>query len=240
MPQNKNPKQKGLDLLHGIFSKYGLSINIKKTKSMIFNFEYIKEHYDSTYPESIAELQNQVIENVKTFRYFRDEIKFEEPSTGTAEINLRISLAEAKLYKLKNKITNYKILLKTRVLILNSMVRSRLTYSSQTWNISIAEMNRINSVYIGMLRKLVRNGSKTEEFRFLMTNQDILHICRTDDIGTFVSKQQFSYLAHMAQQSNQCLTKRLLFNANTRTKIGRPTETLEDKVMKNFRENKCF
>ena len=46
--------QKGLDLLRGIFSKYGLSINIKKTKSMIFNFEYIKEHYDSTYPESIA------------------------------------------------------------------------------------------------------------------------------------------------------------------------------------------
>ena len=28
------------------------------------------------------------------------------------------------------------------------------------------------------------------------------------------------------------MTKRLLFNANTRTKIGRPTETLEDKVMK--------
>ena len=64
------------------------------------------------------------------------------------------------------------------------------------------------------------------------TLYDTLSICRTDDIGTFVSKQQFSYLAHMAQQSNQCLTKRLLFNANTRTKIGRPTETLEDKVMK--------
>ena len=72
---------------------------------MIFNFEYIKEHYDSTYPESIAELQNHVIENVKTFRYLGDEIKFDEPSTGTAEINLRISLAEAKFYELKNKLT---------------------------------------------------------------------------------------------------------------------------------------
>ena len=32
------------------------------------NFEYIKENYDSNYPESIAEVQNKVIENVKTFR----------------------------------------------------------------------------------------------------------------------------------------------------------------------------
>ena len=73
------------------------------------NFEYIKGHYDSTYPESIAELQNRGIENVKTFRYFGDEIKFDGPSTGTAEINLCISLAEAKFYELKNKITNHKI-----------------------------------------------------------------------------------------------------------------------------------
>ena len=224
--------QKGLVLLHEIFSKYGLSINIKKTKSMIFNFEYIKEHYQSTYPESIAELQNMTIENVKTFRYLGDEIKYDEPSTGSAEISLRISLAEAKFYELINKLTNYKIHLKTRVLIFNSMVRSRLTYSCQTWNVSTTEMNRINSVYVSMLRKLVRNGSKTEEYRLVMTNQDILRICRTDDIATFVSKQQSSYLAHLARQSNQCLTKRLLFNANKRTKIGRPTETLEDKVMK--------
>ena len=33
---------------------------------MIFNFEYIKEHFDSKYPESIAKLQSHVIENVKT------------------------------------------------------------------------------------------------------------------------------------------------------------------------------
>ena len=39
----------------------------QEKKSMIFNFKYIKGHYDSTLPESIAELQNQVIENVKNF-----------------------------------------------------------------------------------------------------------------------------------------------------------------------------
>jgi len=46
---------------------------------------------------------------------------------------------------------------------------SHQTYSCQTWNLNQARMNGINSSYIGMLRKLVRNSSKTDEFRYLIT-----------------------------------------------------------------------
>jgi len=84
-----------------------------------------------------------------------------------------------------------------------------------------------------MLRKLVRNGSKTEDHHYVLTNERILQLCKTDDIPTFVAKQQGSYLGHLARQRNECLTKRLLFNDDKRTKLGRPLETLEDKVMKN-------
>ena len=81
-----------------------------------------------------------------------------------------------------------------------------------------------------MLRKLVRNGYKRKEnFHFLLSNDQILS---SDDIPTFVAKQQASYLGHLARQSNKCLTKRLLFIDNKRTKPGRPVETLEDKAMK--------
>ena len=225
--------QKGLVLLHEIFTKFGLSINIKKTKTMIFNFELIKEHYDNMcYPESIVELDNIAIENVITFRYLGDEIKHDEPSTGDAEMNLRISLAQAKFYEIIKNLTNHKIYLKTRVLVFNSLVRSRLTYSCQTWNANQTQMNKINSIYIGMLRKLVWNGSKTENFKYVITNEEIIEICHTEDIHKFVERQQSSYLAHLARQSNSCLTKRLLFNDDKQTKIGRPIETLEDKVIK--------
>ena len=46
---------------------------------MIFNFDYVSEDYDSTYPPSIVELKDQLIENVNTFRYLGDEIKYDEP-----------------------------------------------------------------------------------------------------------------------------------------------------------------
>ena len=108
--------QNGFDLLHRIFSK--------RTNYFFCNFEYIKEHYDSNYPESIAEVQNKVIENVKTFRRL-NQIRW----TLNRHCWNKPSLAELSFYELKNKLTNYKILLKTRVLIFNSMVGSRLTYS---------------------------------------------------------------------------------------------------------------
>ena len=191
--------QKGLVLLHDIFIKFGLSINIKKTKTMIFNFELVKENYDNMcYPESIVELDNIAIENVITFRYLGDEIKHDEPSTGDAEMNLRISLAQAKFYEIIKNLTNHRIYLRTRVLVFNSLVRSRLTYSCQTWNATQTQMNKINSVYMGMLRKLVWNGSKTEDFKYVITNEEIIEICHTEDIHRFVERQQASYLAHLA------------------------------------------
>ena len=79
---------------------------------------------------------------------------------------------------------------------------------------------------------------KTSEFKYILSNDDILRICHTEDIPTFVARQQSSYLGHLARQSNSFLTKRLLFNDDKHTKVGRPIETLEDKVMKNAQISK--
>ena len=46
----------------------------------------------------------------------------------------------------------------------------------------------------------------------------------------FFAKQQANYLAHLERHLNQCRTKKLLFNDNTRTKAGRPIETLGDRI----------
>ena len=236
--ENIHDLEKALKILHRWFNRFGLHINIKKTKTMIFNFKYVEKEFNSIYTESIGSLENLPIENVKVFRYLGDEVKFDEPTTGDAEIDLRISIAQGKFYEIIKKLTNFKRHLSTRVIIFNSLVRSRLTYSCQTWNLSIIQMQKINSTYISMLRKLVRNGCKREEFRYTLTNEEILARCKTSDIPSFVLKQQASYLGHLARQPNTSLTKRLLFNDNKRTKSGRPFETLEDKVDEKSPQNK--
>ena len=67
--------QKGITVLHSIFKRFGLNMNIKKTKNMILNFNYVEDQ--AIYPESIIQLENKAIENVKNFRYLGDEIKFD-------------------------------------------------------------------------------------------------------------------------------------------------------------------
>ena len=201
---------------------------------MIFNFQYSLEYetFQKSYPKSIVKLEDQPIENVETFRYLGDEIKFDEPGIGDAELSLRISIAESKFYEMIQKLTNHRIYLKTRVIILNAMVRSRLTYSCQTWNLNLTQLDQMNSTYVQMLRKLVKNGNKTEDYHYRYSNNDILQLCGTEDIHTYVARQQASYLGHLARQPNSSLTKRLLFNDNKRMKPGKPPETLEDKVIK--------
>ena len=85
---------------------------------MIMNLQHIKNEYPST----ICNIEGEDIENVKVFRYL-------EQTTGHAEIELRIDSAEAKFNEIGIKIMNFKIALQTRVKILNSLIRSRLTFS---------------------------------------------------------------------------------------------------------------
>ena len=121
------------------------------------------------------------------------------------------------------------------MLILNSMVRSRLTYSCQTWNLTSRQSDHIDATYTSMLRKMVKGGfrrKKDGDWSFVLRNSDLHRICGTEDISDYTARQQRKYLAHLARQSNTTLTKRLLFNDNESHKPGRQSN-LERSVMTN-------
>jgi len=227
--------QKGLNLLNETFIRFHLQINISKTKTMIINYRYLNPE-EETYPETIANLNGQTVENVKDFRYLGDDIKFNEPSTGDTEIDLRITIAENKFVQISKKLCNRKTNLTTRVYILNTMVRTRLTYSCQTWNTDQHQMNRVNSSYMTMLRKMINNGFKRENvsednFSYVLSHEEVLKICKTENIIDYIQRQQVKYLAHIARRSNSFFIKRLLFPDVKVTKRGRRIMTLEDYVL---------
>lgn len=86
--------QKGIAILDKLFTQYGMKINVSKNKTMIFN------HLDTEkekHPSTIATLNGEDLENVMVFRYL-DSNKFDESSTGEAELNLRTDAATGKFY----------------------------------------------------------------------------------------------------------------------------------------------
>ena len=123
-------------------------------------------------------------------------------------------------------------------MIFNSMVRSRLTYSCQTWNLNQQQQKRVRSCYNTMLRKMIRHGFERRnrdenDFTFMITNDEVLQLCKTEDVISHIEKQQTKYLAHIARRSNANTVKRLLFNDDKNRKQGRPIKTLEQYVLEN-------
>ena len=215
---SKRDLQKALNVMNATFERFSLKLNASKTKSMIFNFVESSE-----YPNSIAQLGETMIDNVKVFRYLGSDIQFDQPTTGDTEIEFRIDCAESKFYQHSKKFFNHNISLKTRTTIFDALVRSRLTYGCQTWSLKTTQLQRIVSCYMGMLRKMVRKGYRRIDgtYRYAISNEQLLRICGTSCISSFIAKQQKKYLAHVVRMSDVCMAKKLLFNGSQSRRPGR-------------------
>lgn len=226
--EDNHNMQEGLIMLNKTFKRFGLKINVSKTKSMIFNFDGI----EAEYPESVCNLDGGRIDNVKKFIYLGASIWYNDPLTGDGELNQRIESAECKYYEHAKKFLNYRINLATRVKILNALVRSRLTYGCQTWTLNTVQMNKLNSFYCGLLRRMIRGGFKRQENRmaFVHSNDAILQICKTEKMQTFIARQQKSFLANVIRREDDALIKQLTFNSDQIRKRGR-SSTLRKTVL---------
>lgn len=228
--EDKDNLKKALILLNDTFRRFQLNINAKKTETMILNFNDL--NYQE-YPDSLCELDKCKIKNVKLFKYLGSNIDYRDASTGDSEINQRLDSAEAKFYEHSKKLLNYKVHLRIRVVILNALVRSRLTYGCQTWTLSAEQKRKINSFYCGLLRRLVRGGfkRKPDSFAFMKSNEELLVVCKTESIDKFIAKLQRRYLAHIIRREDDSLVKTLTFNDDP-IHVPGPYTTLRNSVMK--------
>ena len=227
--------QRGLILLDEIFTRFQLSINTSKTKTMIFGHE-------GDYPKTISELHGKTIDNVCNFRYLGAQIDYKNHFTGDTEINTRIDSAEGKFYQHGRKFMNKNISLKTRVALLNSLVRSRLTYGCQVWSLTANQYGLLNATYNRMLRIMVRNGfkRKVDSWAFVLTNIEMHKICGTENLEAFINRQQRAYVAHIVRKNDKSITKRLTFNADASHRRGTNSNLLKTVLTRDGRSEQAF
>lgn len=227
---NQLDLQNSLNLLDHVFTQFGLTINAKKTESMILNYQ------GEDYPPSLIKLRNIDIKNVIIFKYLGAFIHYEQPNTGDIEINNRIQLAVSKFTEMTNLLQNFNIALRTRIIFLNSYVRSRLIYACQNWNLDANQLARLDVTYRRFLRRMIRGGFRfvdeaNNDYRYVITNDRLHEICGTEDLANLISKQQFEYAKHVIRMSQDRSIKLLMFNDDKYTKRGRPSKTLLDQVI---------
>ena len=244
--------QRAADVLQDLLSRFGLVISIDKTKTMIFNWK----GDESQYPETIITINNIAIENVKQFVYLGSSISYSEPGTSDKELDRRIGMAHSKFAEMKKVLCNYHLKLHIRMKYYNTYIRMRLCYCCETWTLTQKQYQRIEKVHLQFLRRLVRGGMARKSSRdeiekakealkqgvdgeqteinwaWKHTNENILNMCHTETIQQYIEKQNIRWVAHVVRSSNACLTKRLMFEDEKHTKVGRHHKTVYETVIK--------
>ena len=220
-----------VSIYNEIFIRFGLTISTGKTETMAFN---VPEDIKSK--PSLISIAGVPLKNVRTFKYLGHLITNtdEDPSSY---LTFRISSAFQKWNELKLVLTDKRVNLSSRVKFLEACVRSRLLYSSQSWELSASEMTKLESIWHSFLRKMIANGFKRKnvpveylkakkdakksnqivpepddlDWSFLYNNTTLRTITKTKSIPSFCKLQHLKYIAHVTRLDNDSFQKQLLF-----------------------------
>ena len=142
--------------------------------------------------------------------------------------------------------------LSTRVMFLQSLIKSRLTYGCHTWRPTHMEISKIESTYRYFLRCMVWNGharvnpptrnpsnnssdeSEEEEnidWSYIIPNEKLYQITGTSTITNFYKQRQINQMAHLIRRENNNVCKILTFHTAKRTKLGRKNLSILERAV---------
>ena len=186
-----------LTLINDTFKRFGLTISFEKTKTQVFNDEDLAEK------STLFNIGEQVIENVRKFMYLGQVITTEEKGCFTEH---RISRTISKINELRNVLTDINVNLRTRRKLLESCVRSRLTYGTQAWFPNEQQMRKLEICWSQCLPSMVKGRWKRIEtsdhsdevdYTFVYSNQELERILKTVPLHDFIYSQHLKYIAHI-------------------------------------------
>ena len=223
-----------LNIYNKTFNRFGLKISASKTETMAFNVpEEIKAK------PSLISIGGVALKNVRMFKYLGHVITNNDDDPSHY-LSFRISSAYQKWNELKHVFTDLRIFMSTKVKLLEACVRSRLLYSSQSWDLSASELRKLESIWHTFLRKMIKNGFKRKnvppeylkakkkaknsntiipepeglDWAYIFSNEKLRKITKTSNVSSFCKIQHLKYVAHVTRLENNSLQKQLLFSTN--------------------------
>ena len=128
-----------------------MTISYKKTKTQVFNNE------DLAKQDTLFTIGSEKIVNVRSFTYLGQVITNVVNDCFTQH---RIGRAIGKFYEHKSVLCDTNVNLLTRRKILESCVRSRLTYGTAAWFPNEQELKKLEGCWNQCLRNMVKGGWK--------------------------------------------------------------------------------
>src|SRR5215510_2607107 len=201
-------------ILHEQYKKWGLDINYEKMEQLIIG----REGNDMV-------IGSNTIRDCVRFKYLGVIITKE--GTSNEEIDNKIIQGRKAIGKLNSVLWNDKITMKTKKMIVSTIVESIVTYGSETWEINNRNEKRQKALEMDFWRRScgvsrlehVRNG---EIRRRTQRNKDILDT---------INMKRLIWYGHVQRMPEDRWPKRMLDCVpNRRRKRGRPRRAWRENI----------
>ena len=188
------------------FNDFGLRVAESKTVTMTW-----RTTPDIQKSESLISVNDTDLGNVRSFRYLGHWLT-DDPKMPKY-LNHQLGAAQGEWSKHKRFYTDKEINLHTRVKIAEARVRSRLTYALQSDRLTRRQCDNIDSVWMRMLRSMVRGGFRRKygEHSYTLSNASILTTCNTRSASSFCKQQHLKFIGHITRMENNAIQKQMLF-----------------------------
>ena len=232
--------------LEEITQKWGLTINVTKTKIMHVqssNWPASDEHWNgeewvefdtfsSVDHNTPIILRGEEIEVLDEFKYLGSILS----SSGdlSCEISNRISCALKRFACLTKPLWNNRYMSReTKCKVYKAVVLSSLLHGSESWAIQDSQVQRLEVFHMKCLRQIMGIT-----LRDRVPNEDILKSCRVQSISVLLRKSRMRWLGHIGRMKDVRLPKMVLFSklANGIRCQGRTRRSWLDCVRNDFTE----
>ena len=184
---NEKDLQELLNIVVEKSERRGLSLNIKKTYSMVVTKE-------TAAPRCSLQIRGENITQVEKFNYLGSWITTDGKSD--TEIKARIAQAKQAFSKMENILKTSKISMRTRLRILKAYVWSVLLYGAETWTLNKRLEGHLEAAEMWFLRRILKIPW-TER----ISNQEVLRIAgTTPELLKLIKSRQMSFVGHIIRE----------------------------------------
>ncbi|CAM1330889.1 Uncharacterised protein r2_g3992 [Pycnogonum litorale] len=171
----------------------GLSINVKKTKSMTISKQPIP-------PVCKLTIGQKEIEHKSQFNYLGNYIA-SDGKIRTA-VRCRIAIAKEKFQCMKQMFTNRNLSMKLKIRMLKCYIWPVLQYGCETWTLTSQLQNNIQAAEMWFLRRILRISYIDRK-----TNEEVLQRAGTSrELLKSIQKRQLSFLGHILRKGKiECI-----------------------------------
>ena len=164
--------------------KYGLMMNIKKTKVMVLT-------HKKEVPKAEIKINGETVEQVPSFTYLGQLIT--EDGRNEKEVKRRIALSKISFSKLNKILTSRHIRTETKLRLTKCYVWSIFMYGCETWTLTKQIEAKIEAYEMWTYRRILRISWKEKK-----PNKTVLKLMNIKKpvLLTTIKKKQLSYFGH--------------------------------------------